>query len=135
MLNVSDSDSQTTQPCGDLIIRCLAMPRDTNPQGDVFGGWVLSQMDIAGGVFCKRKAHGRVVTVSVEKMSFYLPMMVGDLLCCYVNAIKVGKTSMQVKIEAWVEREFEDHRFKVTEGFFTYVAVDNARRPRPIPKD
>ena len=119
-------------PNGHLTVRCLAMPADTNPQGDIFGGWVLSQMDIAGAIYCKRKANGRVVTIAVDKMSFYLPVMVGDILCCYVSRLNIGNSSIQVKIEVWVERELDGYMLKVTEGIFTYVAVDSTRRPRPI---
>ena len=122
------------KPCGYLMVRCLAMPADTNPDGDIFGGWVLSQMDIAGAIYCKRRAKGRVVTIAVDKMSFYLPVMVGDILCCYVSKIHVGNTSIQVKVEAWVERELDGYILKVTQGTFTYVSVDSTRRPRPIPQ-
>ena len=123
---------QEEKPAGDLTTRCVAMPADTNPEGDIFGGWVLSQMDLAGGVACKRKTSGRTVTAAVDKMSFYLPVMVGDILCCYVEVLKIGNSSIQTKIEAWVEREYDLQRLKVTEGIFTYVAVDSTRRPRKI---
>jgi acyl-CoA thioesterase YciA len=119
-------------PKGDLCVRTLAMPGDTNPNGDIFGGWVLSQMDIAGGIFSGKRCRGRTVTVALDSMTFHLPVMVGDVLCCYCDTIKDGKTSLTLKIEAWVIRRFETERIKVTEGVFTYVAVDEDRRPRSI---
>jgi len=122
------------QKKGDLTIRVLAMPADTNPSGDVFGGWLLSQMDIAGGVFCRKIAKGRVVTVAIASTTFKLPVFVGDTLCCYVHLIKKGRTSITVGIEAWVNREFgeEGSSIKVTEGQYTYVKVDENRNPIPI---
>lgn len=120
------------QPDGELSIRTLAFPADTNPAGDIFGGWVLSQMDIAGGIMAKKKANGRTVTVAVDAMTFHKPVMVGDVLCCYAKILKTGRTSIKIKLEAWVTREYENDRIKVTEGIFTYVAVDEQRRPRPI---
>ena len=124
--------SEESEPKGELAIRTLAMPGDTNPAGDVFGGWVLAQMDIAGGLVTKKIAKGRTVTVAVDSMSFYLPVLVGDTLCCYVDVIKKGNTSIQVKIEAWAKREYSESRVKVTEGVFTYVAVTSERVPRSI---
>lgn len=121
-----------TQPRGDLSIRTLAMPADANPNGDIFGGWVLSQMDIAGGIYTKNIAGTKTVTVAVDSMEFHLPVLIGDVLCCYVDTVKVGRTSMTVHIEAWVSRQFSGQRIKVTEGDFTYVAVDDTRRPVPI---
>ena len=113
-----------------LTIQVVAMPADTNPSGDVFGGWILSQMDIAGGVYCRRIVKSRVVTVAIDSTTFKLPVFVGDTVCCYVNLIKVGNTSITVHIEAWVNREFEaDKSIKVTEGDFTYVRVDKNRNP------
>ena len=122
------------QKKGDLTIRVLAMPADSNPSGDVFGGWLLSQMDIAGGVFCRKIAKGRVVTVAIDSTTFKLPVFVGDTLCCYVHLIKKGRTSITVGIEAWVNREFgeEGSSIKVTEGQYTYVKVDENRNPIPI---
>jgi acyl-CoA thioesterase YciA len=111
------------------------MPADTNPSGDVFGGWILSQMDIAGGVFCRRIAKGRVVTIAIDSTTFKLPVFVGDTLCCYVSLIKIGNTSIKVHINAWVNREFEEGKsIKVTEGDFTYIKVDKKRNPISIDK-
>jgi len=109
------------------------MPKDTNPSGDVFGGWILSQMDIAGGVFCKQIVMGRVVTVAIDSTQFMLPVFIADTLCCYVNFVKQGRTSVTVHIEAWVNREYDKEKMiLVTEGEFTFVKVDKDRNPTPI---
>jgi acyl-CoA thioesterase YciA len=117
------------KPKGDLAIRTLAMPKDTNPNGDIFGGWVLSQMDIAGGTVSTKLAAGRTVTVAVDAMTFHKPVKVGDILCCYTDIIKVGKTSITIKIETWVARKHSSYRVKVTEGIFTYVHIDMDGKP------
>lgn len=124
--------AQEITPDGELAIRVLAMPENTNPAGDIFGGWVLSQMDIAGGLVTKKISKGRTVTVAVDSMTFNKPVLVGDTLCCYVKLIKTGKTSLTVKIETWVSRQYNESREKVTEGIFTYVAVSSDRKPRLI---
>ncbi|MEK6625233.1 MAG: acyl-CoA thioesterase [Bdellovibrionota bacterium] len=122
----------STLPKGELGTRTLAMPGDTNPNGDIFGGWVLSQMDIAGGIVSKKLAGLKTVTVAVDAMTFHLPVLVGDVLGCYVEVVKIGRTSITVKVEAWADREFSSTRVKVTEGLFTYVAIDATRRPIQI---
>jgi len=122
-------------PSGELTIRTLAMPKDTNPNGDIFGGWVLSQMDIAGGIFTRKIVGEKTVTVAVEAMEFMLPVLVGDVICCYCRELKTGRTSMAVHVEVWVNRQFKHQRIKVTEGNFTYVAIDSNRRPIPIQKN
>ena len=124
-----------TEPKGELAIRVVAMPKDTNPAGDVFGGWLISQMDLAGGVFCRKIAKGRVVTVTIESTTFKAPVFIGDTLCCYVSLVKIGRTSITTYIEAYVNRDFEDTRIKVTEGEFTYVKMDENRNPTPIHKE
>lgn len=124
--------TQTNEPRGELAIRALAMPRDTNPAGDLFGGWVLSQMDIAGGLVSKKEAKGRTVTVAIDAMTFHKPVHVGDTLCCYVEILKIGNTSITTRIESWAKREYNDNRVLVTEGTFTYVAVDADGKKRPI---
>jgi acyl-CoA thioesterase YciA len=133
--SVKKSRKPNGTPDGHLAIRVLAMPADTNPSGDIFGGWVLSQMDIAGGLMTTKITGGRTVTVSVDTMSFYYPVLVGDTLCCYVSVVKIGRTSITVKVESWASRQYQDERIMVTEGIFTYVAVDPARTPRPISRD
>ena len=113
------------------VLRIRAMPADTNPAGDVFGGWVLSQMDASGAMTAARRSQGRVVTIGIEAMKFHKPVLVGDELNCYCKVIKVGRTSISVEIDTWVRRYLSDEPFHVTEGIFTYVAIDQMRRPRP----
>lgn len=121
-------------PRGDLCIRTLAMPKDTNPAGDIFGGWLLAQMDVAGSFAAVKRAQGRVVTVSVESMSFHEPVKVGDVLSCYAVVERVGTTSISVLVEAWSERgEGQHETLKVTQGHFTYVAIDENGAKRPVP--
>lgn len=122
----------TKEPKGELAIRTLAMPSDTNPAGDIFGGWVLSQMDIAGGIVTKNIAKGRTVTVAVDSMTFHLPVIVGDTICCYVDILKIGNTSIKASVEVWANRQYEEGRVMVTKGIFTYVAVCSDRKPRPV---
>ncbi len=127
---MSEKNSETPQ--GSLAVRALAMPADTNPNGDIFGGYLLSQMDIAGAIYSQEIAKGRTVTIAIDSMSFYRPLYVGDTLCCYCDTIKKGNTSIKVKVEAWAVRQFASERTKITEGTFTYVAIDENRKPRPI---
>lgn len=122
----------TPDPLGSLTIRTLAMPADTNPAGDIFGGWVMSQMDIAGAIAAVERAKGRVVTVAVEAMTFIAPVKVGDILCVYTSIERVGNTSITVAIEAWARRNRLDERVKVTDGRFVYVSLGEDGRKRPI---
>jgi acyl-CoA thioesterase YciA len=121
------------QPRGDLTVRLVAMPADTNANGDIFGGWVLSQMDQAGGIAGVDRAEGRVVTIALEAMNFIRPVRVGDVLCVYTAVDSVGRTSMKIHVEAWAQRFRTTVREKVTVGTFTFVAVDDNGRPKPIP--
>lgn len=115
-------------------IRTFAMPADTNANGDIFGGWLMAQMDLAGAVAAVRRAKGRVVTVAVDAMTFHRPVRVGDLVSCYAEIVRVGRSSMSVALEIWVERRLTSGEVeKVTEGRFTYVAIDEQGRPRPVP--
>jgi acyl-CoA thioesterase YciA len=123
-----------TAPCGDLCTRTLAMPADTNQNGDIFGGWLLSQMDIGGGVFASKTAKSRTVTVAIEAMNFRKPVFVGDLVSVHANLVRVGKTSITVHLEAWVLRRKEMQPILVTDGNFTYVAIDDQGRPQAIPQ-
>lgn len=123
-------------PLGDLAIRALAMPANTNPNGDIFGGWVVSQMDLAGLGIVQKQCHGRATTVAIDSMVFMHPVKVGDFICCYGKVIRVGHTSIAVKIETWAVSGAEGgDRHQVTEGVFTYVAIDNEGRPRPVKKE
>jgi acyl-CoA thioesterase YciA len=123
------------EPLGTLTIRTLAMPADTNPAGDIFGGWVMSQMDIAGAIAAIERVRGRVVTVALEAMTFIAPVKVGDILCVYTSLERVGTTSITVAIEAWVRRNRLSDRVKVTQARFVYVALDDSGQKRPIPRD
>lgn len=126
---------EKTGPRGQLATRTLAMPADANPQGDIFGGWVVSQMDVAGGITAIQRCGGRAVTVSIDRMSFHLPVHIGDVLAVYADITDIGRTSMTMNIEAWAERGVSGETARVTEGTFVFVAIDEAGRPRPVPKE
>ena len=128
-------ESSNEPPRGEPALRAIAMPADANPHGDIFGGWLLSQMDLAGGAAARRRAKGRTATVAITGMTFHRPVFIGDEVTCYAQIIKVGRTSITVKVESWVRRGTGDEHIAVTEGIFTYVAVDEDRRPRPVPPD
>ncbi|MDP5217625.1 acyl-CoA thioesterase [Ruegeria sp. 2205SS24-7] len=119
-------------PTGELTLRTMAMPRDVNSNGDIFGGWVLSQMDMAAGITAGARAQGRVATVAIDAMKFIRPVQVGDVLCVYSQIQRVGRTSMAIGLEAWVLRDRIGSRQKVTEAVFTFVAIDDEGRPRPV---
>lgn len=121
-----------TAPRTEPALRAIAMPADTNPHGDIFGGWLLCQMDLAGTVYATRRALGRVVTVAVTGMVFHRPVMVGDEVTCFCEIEKIGTTSITVKIQTWVKRGIGDDQIKVTEGIFTYVKVDAVGKPQPV---
>ncbi len=124
------------EPKGELATRMLAMPADANPARDIFGGWVISQMDIAGGITAGARAKGRVATVAVTGFTFHKPVKIGDVVCCYADIQKVGTTSITIGVETWVLRSEEsDDRFKVTEGVFTFVALDAEGNKRPVPPE
>jgi acyl-CoA thioesterase YciA len=119
-------------PAGDLCIRTLAMPADTNQNGDIFGGWLLSQMDLGGGIFASKIAKSRVVTVAIEAMNFRKAVYVGDLVSVHANLVRIGRTSITVHLEAWVQRRKEVQLILVTDGNFTYVSIDDHGQPQPI---
>jgi len=123
------------EPQGKLTTRTIAMPKDTNPSGDIFGGWVLSQMDIAGAICAGQRAQNRVVTVCLNSMSFIRPVKVGDILCVYTQCSAVGRTSITVGVEAWVRRDRIGEREKVTSGEFKFVALDEGGGPTPVPPE
>ena len=128
------------EPKGELVLRTLAMPADTNANGDIFGGWIMSQMDIAGSILAKEIANSRTVTVAAESIHFISPVHVGDVVCCYGRVVKVGNTSVTIRLEVWVKpilrkNEERQRRFKVTEAAFTYVAIDEEGNKRPISRD
>ncbi|WP_024575982.1 MULTISPECIES: acyl-CoA thioesterase [unclassified Afipia] len=119
-------------PEGELSIRTMAMPADTNQNGDIFGGWLLSQMDIAGGIFASKVSQSRAVTVAIEAMTFRKPVNVGDVVSVFCTTVRLGRTSITVHIEAWVQRRNESQLILVTDGNYTYVAIDDAGRPQLI---
>lgn len=125
--------TDTSEPKGTLTIRTLAMPADTNPAGDIFGGWVMSQMDIAGSIAAVERSGGRVVTVAVEAMTFIAPVKVGDVLCVYTTVERIGTTSITISMEAYARRNRLADRVKVTDGKFVYVALGEDGRKRQIP--
>jgi acyl-CoA thioesterase YciA len=131
---MSDTAERSAPPSYEPAIRAMPMPADANQNGDIFGGWVLSQMDIAGGQVAARRARGRVATVAITAMSFHQPVLVGDEVSFYGEVVKVGRSSVAVKIESWVRRGLSEERIKVTEGLFTYVAIGADRRPRSVPQ-
>jgi acyl-CoA thioesterase YciA len=125
-------DTLSREPRGALSIRTLCMPADTNQYGDIFGGWLLGQMDVAGGVFAAQIAKGRTATVAVDAMTFRKPVNVGDVICIYADLIAIGTTSISVHVEAWVLRQNQPPRILVTEGKFVYVALGEDRKPRAV---
>jgi acyl-CoA thioesterase YciA len=124
-----------SNPRGEITIQTLAMPADTNANGDIFGGWLVSQMDLAAGVLAKRVAQGRAVTVAIHTMSFIKPVHVGDIVSCHVELIKRGKTSMTIRVEVWVMRSESTVHHRVTEGTFVFVAIDKHGKPRELIED
>ena len=121
-------------PDSDPSIRIIAMPADTNPSGDIFGGWLMSMMDMAGANIAYKRAGGRVATVAVDKIEFHRPVAVGDVVSCYGKIIRIGRSSLAIKVEVWVRRRVENEQFKVTEGEFTYVAISDDGKSRSLPE-
>lgn len=127
---------QERTPHGELVLRTLAMPADTNANGDIFGGWIMSQMDIGGAILAKELARGRVVTVAVDAITFLKPVTVGDVVCCYAHCIRTGRSSITVNMEVWVKKVSSEpigQRYCVTEAVFTYVAVSDEGKSRALP--
>jgi len=125
-------DAEVPAPHGVLATQTIAMPADTNPAGDIFGGWLLAQMDLAGAVIAWESAKGRIATVAVDSMTFHRPVFVGDVVSCYGEVVRIGRTSIAVRVEAWALRRGVGERHRVTQGVFTYVALGDDRKPRPI---
>lgn len=124
-----------TEPQGELVIRTIAMPADTNANGDIFGGWLMSQMDLGAAIVAKNISHSRVTTVAVDGMVFHNPVYVGDIVNCHAHLLRVGRTSMRIHIEAWVQRGRDGKLLQVTEGVFTYVAINDQGRPHPVHRE
>jgi acyl-CoA thioesterase YciA len=132
---MNGTEDRKNPPAREPAIRTLAMPADANPSGDIFGGWVLSQMDLAGGAVAAQRAGGRVATVAVTAMTFHRPVLVGDEVSCFGEVVRVGRTSIAVHVESWARRGFGNERIKVTEGLFTFVAIGPDRKPRLVPRE
>ena len=122
------------EPEGELVIRTIALPKDTNSYGDIFGGWLLSQMDLGGGIAAKQLAEGRITTVAIDGMRFWHPVHVGDTVCCYAQLERIGTTSMSFRIAAWATPIERDRRRCVTQALFTYVSINEQGRPMPVPE-
>jgi acyl-CoA thioesterase YciA len=134
MRGVNVSDTQV-KPEGTLSLQTIAMPADTNWSGDVFGGWIVSQMDLAGAIHAERFSKGRCATIAINQMTFLVPVKVGDVITCYTKILKVGNTSIQMEIEVWDSHDSSRDAVRVTEGVFTFVAVDVAGNKRQIPEE
>lgn len=125
-------------PQGEVVLRTLAMPADTNANGDIFGGWLMSQMDMGGAILAKEIAMGRVVTVRVDGMTFLKPVAVGDVVCCYARCMRTGNSSITINVEVWIKKVASEpigQRYCTTEAVFVYVAVDADGKPRQLPAD
>ncbi len=127
--------SAVIRPNGELTLRTLAMPGDANAAGDIFGGWVMAQMDLSCGIRAAERARGRVVTAAVKEMAFALPVKIGDTLCVYTDVVTVGRTSMTLKVEAWAQRYLSHVMEKVTDAIFVMVALDASGKPTPVPEE
>src|SRR5438552_12768588 len=128
---MSDASPPPDQPHGEVVMRTIAMPADANANGDIFGGWLMSQMDLGAAILARATAHSRVTTVAVDGMSFLRPVNVGDVVTCYAKLLGIGRTSMRIAVEAWVQRYVDSTLLHVTEGTFTYVAIDEHGKPQP----
>lgn len=120
------------KPKGELVIRTLAMPADTNAHGDIFGGWLMAQMDLGGAILAQQTSRKRVTTVAVNAMEFHVPVKVGNTIACYAEVRRTGRTSMTIGVEVWVQRHNDATHQCVTEGVFTYVALDESGRPTAV---
>lgn len=128
-------ETDDTQPRGELSLRMVAMPADTNPVGDIFGGWIMALMDLAAGTAAAARAKGRTATAAVSHLSFLRPVKVGDVVCVYTEVVRVGRTSMTLAVEAWALPRGHGERHKVTAAEFVMVAVDDKGRPHPVPPE
>ncbi|MEE4661151.1 MAG: acyl-CoA thioesterase [Halieaceae bacterium] len=128
---MNDIDS-TPLPQGELTLQTIAMPRDTNANGDIFGGWLLSQMDLAGGIAAAEVANGRVATVAIDGMAFLTPVHVGAVVSCYTDVLEIGRSSIRMMVEVWINSKHDGEPIKVTEGEFVFVAIDENGRTRTV---
>lgn len=130
---MTDTTPTSSAPKGRLSIRTVAMPADTNPHGAIFGGWLLAQMDLAGGTHAFQRANGLVVTVAVDSMTFHEPVFVGDEVSIYTDISRIGTSSISVQVEAWVRRDTQNEQIKVTSALFHFVAINADRSKRKVP--
>jgi len=128
----NDLDDTPTKPNGELMLQTVAMPADTNPRGDIFAGWLVSQMDLAAAISALRVTHGRVATVAINSMHFLTAVHVGAVVSCYTDVINVGRTSVSINVEVWINHRDTFDPVKVTEGEFVFVAIDGKGRTRPV---
>jgi acyl-CoA thioesterase YciA len=126
------ADTPPMEPRGELVIRTIAMPANTNSNGDMFGGWMVSQMDLGGAILARNAAKSRITTVAIDAMEFHHPVYVGDIVSCYALLLKTGRTSLRIAIEVWAQRHKGGEHVRVTEGVFTYVAIDDQGKPHPV---
>ncbi len=137
-MSLSQNNNPTFSHPSMPLLRTVAMPANTNANGDIFGGWIMSQMDLGGAILAKEIAHGRVVTVSVENITFLHPVAVGDVICCYGKCLHVGRSSIKLQLDVWAKKvsvEPIGERFHVTTAIFTFVAVDKEGKPREVPRE
>jgi acyl-CoA thioesterase YciA len=134
-MNNNKATDKNPVPCGTLSLQTIAMPKDANANGDIFGGWLVSQMDLAAGVMARKQARGRVVTVAIDTMVFLRPVKIGDIVGCYTRILSIGRSSMKILVEVWDTHDLDGHQTKLTEGLFTFVAIDEAGHTRPVPRD
>lgn len=123
------------RPQGELILQTMAMPKDGNPNGDIFGGWLMAQMDLAGGVTARMQARGRAATVAVDAMVFLKPVKVGDIVSCHTQVLTIGRSSMKIQVDVWKTCDLTGEQTKLTEGIFTFVAIDDHGNTRAVPRD
>lgn len=133
-MTYNDLNDDAPVPDGPLTLQTIAMPADTNANGDIFGGWLVSQMDLAASIAALKIAQGRVATVAINSMVFLTPVHVGAVVSCYANVIDIGRSSIKINIEVWIDHKVNNERTKVTEGDFTFVAIDDTGNTREIPK-
>ncbi len=134
IVEIEEENDDVPTPVGELSLQTIAMPADSNADGDIFGGWLVSQMDLAGAVMANRLARGRVATVAIDSMVFLRPVAVGSVVSCYATVKDIGRSSMTIIVEVWAQHHHDVEPRKVTEGQFTFVAIDENRRTRPVPR-
>ena len=129
---MSAAETRPEEPKGELVIRAIAMPADANAYGDIFGGWLMAQMDVGGSILATKTARSRVVTIAVDSMTFLKPVGIGDMVSCYASIERIGTTSIRIRVDVWAHRASDFSHLRFTEGSFTYVAVDQSGKPHPV---